>query len=118
MLMLRLQRVGKTKDASYRLVVSDKCKDTRSPSLEILGNYNPAASPKVIVLKKDRIEYWLSKGAQPSATVNNLLINQGITKGKKQKVVRISKARKAKMDEKKVKEQPQAEEKKAEQAVT
>ncbi len=106
MLMIRFQRVGKTKDASYRLIVSDKRKDTRAPSLEILGNYNPAAKPKVIVLKKERIQYWLSKGAQPSATVNNLFINQGITTGKKQKVVRISKTRKAKIEEKKAKEKP------------
>ena len=102
MLMIRFQRVGKIKEASYRLVISDKHRDTNAPSLEILGHYHPAANPKVIVLKQERIQYWLAKGAQPSATVHNLLLNQGvIAQAKKQKAVRISRTRQAKIDKKK-----------------
>ena len=85
--MLRLQRIGKKKSPTYRLIVSEKTKDTQAGSLENWGIYNPVATPKVIEFKKDRINYWLSVGAQPSATVNNLLVNEGIVKGEKKKSV-------------------------------
>ena len=101
MLMLRFQRVGKKKHPSYRLVVSEKTKDTQSGTLENLGIYNPAANPKVIDLKKDRIAYWMSVGAQLSGSVNNLFVNQNIIKGDKKKSVFLSKKRKAKLEAKK-----------------
>src|SRR3989338_6985436 len=98
MLMLRLQRVGKIKSPSYRLVVSEKAKDTQSGSLEILGQYDPTKNPKVINFKKDRIEHWLSVGAQTSNTVHNLFVNAGILSGAKKKSVYLSKKRKIKID--------------------
>ena len=104
MLMLRFQRVGKKKHPSYRLVVSEKAKDTQSGSLENLGIYNPTVNPKVIELKKDRINYWLSVGAQLSASVNNLFVNQGMIKGDKKKSVFLSKKRKEKLAAKKAAE--------------
>ena len=92
MLAIRLQRTGRKKQAMYRLVVSEKTKDMYGDHLEILGNFNPHS--KEASLKNDRIEHWLSKGAQPSDTVHNLLINQGIIKdAKKAKAVSISKKR-------------------------
>lgn len=97
MLTLRLQRLGKTKRPTYRLIVSEKKRDTQYGSLEILGTYNPVQNPPEINFKKDRIEYWLSVGAQMSPTVNNLLVAQGIVKGKKEKSVFLSQKRKAKM---------------------
>lgn len=85
MIAIRLQRMGKKKQPTYRLVVSDKQKDLYGTQLEILGNYNPIAQPKVIEFKADRIKYWLSVGAQPSATVHNLLVSQKIIESKKVK---------------------------------
>ena len=102
MLMIRLQRIGKKKSPSYRLVVSEKTKDTQAGSPEILGIYNPVQDPKITELKADRIKHWISKGAQPSETVNNLLIKEGVIEGKKMKSVAITNKRQDKMDKKKV----------------
>ena len=98
MLTLRLQRLGKTKRPSYRLIVSEKKHDTQYGSLEILGMYNPVEKNKIVELKADRIKYWLSVGAQMSETVNNILINAGVITGAKRKAVKISKKRQTKME--------------------
>lgn len=98
MLTIRLQRIGKTKRPVYRLIVSDKHKDTQAGSLEILGQYDPIQKNKVINFKADRIEYWLSVGAQTSNTVHNLLVNAGIIKGEKAPVVHFTKKRTTKMN--------------------
>ncbi|PIY93065.1 MAG: 30S ribosomal protein S16 [Candidatus Magasanikbacteria bacterium CG_4_10_14_0_8_um_filter_32_14] len=102
MLTIRLQRMGKRKNPTYRLIVSEKARDTQYNSLEILGNYNPIQIPKVLELKADRIKYWISKGAQTSNTVNNILVREGIIEGKKRKSVTISNKRKVKIGAKKV----------------
>ena len=94
MLAIRLQRVGRKKQPLYRVVVSEKTKDTYGNHLEILGQYNPHT--KEIVLKEDRIKYWLDNGAQASATVHNFFLKQGIIEGQKAKAVAISKKRQAK----------------------
>lgn len=99
--MLRLQRLGTTKRPTYRLIVSEKRKDTQAGALEILGTYEPLLKDKKINLKIERIKYWLSVGAQTSNTVNNLLINNKIIEGKKRKSVVISKERKEKLAKKK-----------------
>ncbi|MEK7631390.1 MAG: 30S ribosomal protein S16 [Patescibacteria group bacterium] len=83
MVSIRLSRVGKKNHASFRFVVSDKRKDTIGPALEMLGWYDPHANPTKIEVKADRVQYWLSKGAQPSATVHNLLVGAGVIKGEK-----------------------------------
>jgi small subunit ribosomal protein S16 len=101
MLCIRLQRIGKKKQPIYRFIVSDKHKDTQANSIEIVGLYNPITQPKQLELKKDRIEYWLSVGAQPSPTVHNILLKEGMVKGKKEKAVFISKKRAAKLEAKK-----------------
>jgi len=100
MLVIRLQRLGKKKQPTYRVVVSEKTKDTQANSLEILGHYNPVFSSKKLELKEDRIKYWLSKGAQASGTVHNLLIKAGVVSGDKKKSVAITNKRKVKMGEK------------------
>jgi small subunit ribosomal protein S16 len=97
MLMIRLQRIGKTKRPVYRIIVSPKHKDTQSGQLEILGTYDMVSKEKKLDVKVDRIKYWMSVGAQLSPTLNNLFINKQIIEGKKQKSVTISKDRKAKM---------------------
>lgn len=106
MLMLRLQRMGKNKQPSYRLIVSDKLHDTRYGSTEILGHFNPLAKEGQVNFKMDRVKYWLSVGAQPSPTVHNMLLKEGIVSGKKKKSVYLSTKRKKKLGEKKVKAVP------------
>ena len=91
MLTIRLSRTGKTKQASYRFVISEKTKDPWGDSLEILGNFNPRTNPATVNLKKERIEYWLSKGAQTSDTVHNILVDHGVLKEPKIKTVRRKK---------------------------
>jgi small subunit ribosomal protein S16 len=83
MLMIRLQRIGKKNRPSYRVVVSEKKRDLYGKHNEILGNYDPVANPKQINLKADRIKHWISVGAQPSATVHNLLVSEKIIESKK-----------------------------------
>lgn len=100
MLRIRLQRLGRNKQPTYRLIVSEGIHDTQYGSLEILGNYNPTLKPKKIEFNADRIKYWISVGAQPSDTVKNLLISEGIITGKKTKPVSISQKRAKKMEKK------------------
>jgi len=83
----------------YRLIISEKRKDTFGNYLELLGNYNPRS--KELNLKTERIKYWVSKGAQCSNTVHNMLVREGIIEEKKRKSVRISQRRKAKLAGKK-----------------
>ncbi len=86
MLKIRLQRTGRTNDPSYRVVVTEHTNGPKSGrAVEKLGSYNPKS--KVRVLDSERITYWLSKGAQASGTMHNMLISAGITKGKKMNVL-------------------------------
>lgn len=110
MLMIRLQRIGRKKAPSYRVVISEKTKDPQAGTIEILGTYDPTKTPKIIEFKQERIEYWMSKGAQPSETVHNLLVSAGILKGDKQKSVKVSNKRRAKIDEKNAAEAEKAKE--------
>ncbi len=85
MLSIRLSRVGKKHQPSYRLIVVDKRKDPWGAYLENLGIYNPLRKPKVVEFKSERVKYWISKGAQPTETVWNLLVDQKIVEGTKRK---------------------------------
>ncbi len=91
MLRIRLSRFGAKNAPTYRLIVSEHTKDTQGDALEYLGSYDPRQDPKFVQLKQERIEYWISKGAQPSATVHNLLVSEGVIKGKKVHAFRIKK---------------------------
>ena len=99
MLSIRLARTGRRKKASYRILVSEKTKDMYGDSLENVGTYNPHT--KQAVLKVERIKYWLSRGAQASSVLNNLLIRDKIIAGKKAKAVSISRKRREKIKAKK-----------------
>ena len=81
MLRIRLSRVGKRNNAQFRITVADGHRAPSGKFIEILGHYNPHTKEKVF--KKERIEYWIGKGAQPSATVHNFFIDAGILKGEK-----------------------------------
>ncbi len=87
--MIRLQRRGKKHQAHYRLVVGEKRSKLLGRQLEELGWYDPHQNK--YDFKKDRILYWLEKGAKPSPTVHNLLVTAGIIKGDKLPVHKISK---------------------------
>ena len=101
MLTIRLSRVGKTKQPSYRLIVSEKSKDPWGDFLENLGTFNPRTNPATVNFNVDRIKYWISKGAQTSKTVWNLLVDQKVVEGTKRLKVKISKRRKEKIEKKK-----------------
>lgn len=73
MLMIRLARFGAKKKPFYRVVVIEKEKPRDGRALEVVGNYNPTASPAKVVLRHDRIDYWKGKGAQVSDTVERLV---------------------------------------------
>ncbi len=100
MLTIRLQRVGKKKLATYRFVISEKGRDTQGRYLEVLGSYNPHDNKNGLVLKSERIKYWLGKGTQTSGTVYNIFVAQGLIEGKKKKTVTITKKRAEKISKK------------------
>ena len=75
---LRLTRVGSKKNPVYRIVAADSRSPRDGKFLEIVGRYNPQSDPSLIELKEERIKDWLSKGAQPSATVQKLLKAKGL----------------------------------------
>ncbi|MSU75144.1 MAG: 30S ribosomal protein S16 [Candidatus Magasanikbacteria bacterium] len=101
MLTIRLQRVGKAKKPTYRLIVSEKARDTQGNYLELLGSFNPQVKENQLVTKTERIQYWIGQGATMSTTVNNLFVKAGIVKGKIEKSVFLSQKRAAKIAEKK-----------------
>jgi small subunit ribosomal protein S16 len=70
---LRLTRVGSKKNPIYRVVAADSRSPRDGRFIEIVGRYNPQTDPSTIDLDEDKIRDWLSKGAQPSATVKRLL---------------------------------------------
>lgn len=83
MVSIRLSRVGKNKQPEYRVVVMDKRKDPWGRALDIVGFYNPRTKPKTVRFDAERIKYWLSKGAEASPTVWNLLVDAKVVEGKK-----------------------------------
>lgn len=93
MLVIRFFRVGKKNQPSFKIVVTDKRKPPRAGRfVEQVGFYNPLTKEKV--LKKERVKYWMSKGAKPSDTVHNLLVKEGILE-----VAKIPKHKKSKKKE-------------------
>jgi len=77
---IRLKRVGRRHRPSYRLAAMDARQARDSRVIEELGSYDPITPEegRQVVLKRERIEYWLSVGAQPSDTVRRILHKQGI----------------------------------------
>ncbi|MGE0495721.1 MAG: 30S ribosomal protein S16 [Vulcanimicrobiota bacterium] len=78
MVKLRLTRVGKKKQPSYRLVAANSRSPRDGRFIEILGHYNPLTDPPTVVFKEERILDWLAKGAQPTEAMKRLLVNGGI----------------------------------------
>lgn len=82
MLKIRLKRVGRKHDPSFRIIVTESTRGPKSGDyIENLGSYNSRQNNENI--NAERISYWLGVGAKPSPTVHNLLIDQGIIEAKK-----------------------------------
>ncbi|HIM79426.1 MAG TPA: 30S ribosomal protein S16 [Dehalococcoidia bacterium] len=78
MLRIRLRRVGKKGNPSYRIVVADSRAPRDGAYVEWIGNYDPMADPPAVTIKEDRAQAWLSQGAQPSDAVARILDWKGI----------------------------------------
>ncbi|MDO8560726.1 MAG: 30S ribosomal protein S16 [bacterium] len=86
MLIIRFQRVGRTNDPAFRIVVTEKRSKPKSGELEILGSFYPKT--KETHLKSERILYWISKGASLSPRVHNLLVTNKVLTAPKINVVK------------------------------
>jgi len=84
MLMIRLQRVGRKHEPTFRVVLVDSKRSTKSgQALEVLGNHDTRKAKNNSNVDAERVKYWISKGAQLSDTMRNLLISKKVITGKK-----------------------------------
>ncbi len=82
--MIRLQRVGRVHEPTFRLVLTDSKNGPKSGKyLEVLGSYDPRRENKLEQFDTDKIKYWISKGAKLSDTVHNYLVSKKLIAGKK-----------------------------------
>jgi small subunit ribosomal protein S16 len=101
MITIRLSRIGKRSQPQYRMVVQNSHRDPWSPAIEVVGLFDPRSYPPRIELQADRITEWLAKGAQPSNTVHNMLVDAKLLSTEKVKSVKITKRRAAALEAKK-----------------
>ncbi len=94
MLVIRFQRRGRKNRPFFKIVVTPKESPPKGKFLELLGSYDPLKKEKII--DKDRVLHWIDKGAQVSASVNNLLVREQVIEGEK---VRAHSSRKRKKKE-------------------
>ncbi len=114
MLSIRFLRRGKLHQPSYKIVVTEKTRPPKSEKfIEQLGSYDPKTKKKIF--NPERIKYWISKGAQPSDTIHNLLVKNKIITGVK---LAIHSIKKGKGEEPAVVQQPTTEAPKAETVKT
>ncbi|KPJ86055.1 hypothetical protein AMJ57_00650 [Parcubacteria bacterium SG8_24] len=106
MIVIRLSRVGKKKQPTYRIVVQEKQRDPWGTSLEILGHYNPRTKPKTVSLKEERVRHWLAQGARPTPTVHNLLVDAKLIEGSKVKATQGEQKKRQEAARKKAEEAP------------
>ena len=86
MLKIRLQRIGRKNDPSFRAVLTDSKNSTKSGRfLEIVGTYDPKKGE--VNFKSDRIKHWIAKGAKLSDTMHNFLVREKVIEGKKKNVL-------------------------------
>lgn len=106
---IRLMRVGKKKQPTYRLVVADARSPRDGRFLEILGQYAPRQEPSLVTIDGDRALHWLNAGAQPTESAAKLLQIAGVWDAYKDAHGKVAKSRpKAKSKPKAVKEAPVA----------
>jgi small subunit ribosomal protein S16 len=75
---IRLARHGAKKRPFYRIVVANSESPRDGRYLENVGTYDPKETPSRVVLKAERVQYWLGKGAKPTDTVKTLLMQEGV----------------------------------------
>lgn len=94
MLKIRLKRVGRKHDPSYRIVVTEDFRGPKSGKyIENIGSYDPRKDIKKI--DAERVKHWISKGVQISDTVHNILVSEKIIESKKKDVSSKKKGKKA-----------------------
>ena len=74
MLAIRMRRLGAKKRPFFRVVVIDSHAARDGRALEVLGHYNPTTVPETFLMNHQRLEHWMTRGAQPSDTLRTLLI--------------------------------------------
>ena len=108
-MMIRFQRIGRTNDPAFRIVVLEKERAAKAGNIvEQLGTYNPRS--KALTLKDDRVKHWISMGAQPTDSIHNLLVSKKVIEGKK---VNVLPKKTPQVDEEAVKSAAEAEKKAA-----
>ena len=112
MLIIRLQRVGRVHEPTFRIVLTDSKFGPKSgKAVEVLGSYDARAGKGENHVDGEKVKYWISKGAQVSDTVHNFLVDQKVLTGKKINVLpknKIINAKKAKEDAAKAEEAAKA----------
>lgn len=78
MVKIRLRRMGKKKQPTYRVVVADSRSPRDGAFIEAIGRYEPRSEPSLVEIDQDRAREWLSKGAQPTEAVAKLLKIAGV----------------------------------------
>ncbi len=73
MLAIRMRRVGSKKRPFFRVVVAESTAARDGSFVEVLGHYYPRARPAKVDIDRERVQYWISKGARPSDTVRTLI---------------------------------------------
>lgn len=100
MLIIRLQRVGRTHEPSFRIVLTDSKNGPKSgKAVEVLGSYDARKGKGNNHIDGEKVKYWISKGAKVSDTVHNYLVDEKVLTGKKINVLpknKIINANKAK----------------------
>lgn len=89
MLAIKLRRTGKKRQASFRIVVTEKRSKLQGRFIEDLGWLDPRTN--AIEVNGERVLFWIKSGAQPTDTAYNLLVKKGVVKGKKRPVHKKSK---------------------------
>jgi small subunit ribosomal protein S16 len=88
---LRLMRMGKTKQPTYRLVAADSRSPRDGRFIEIVGSYAPRQEQNKVVLKEDRVTRWLKEGAQPTDRVRRILVGAGLMEAEPVRPARVAK---------------------------
>jgi small subunit ribosomal protein S16 len=73
MLVIRMRRAGSKRRPFYRVVVTEQGSPREGRFVEVLGDYNPRTRPETVHINRERLDYWIKNGAQPSDSVRTLV---------------------------------------------
>ncbi len=90
MLKIKFSRIGRKHQPSYRIVVAERRSKLNGQPVDDLGWYNPKDDTNLV--RKDRLEHWMQRGALPTDTVHNFLVRVGAIAGPKRSVHSVKKA--------------------------